>query len=444
VDAVEINGEIVRMVSERFGDYSGDVYHLPGVTPHVSEGRSFLSRSPGGYGLIQISLIDSWSATTAGAYALSENYLYTLEALRLYLRRVHERGLVSISRWMRGERQLEGVRMALLAEAALRAEGIEEPKRHLAVMQGGWVATFLLSRTPFDDREIEKLDRIARRRGFTRHWPPPATAPPDSQVVRALTHGVADLEALGLRLAPPTDDRPFFFQNVRAFDTLDPAAGKLFSVSDQGARLPGRLLGAVAAVTLALFFAPFALSRRLPRGPGFWRGSVYFLAIGAGFLLVEIPLIQRLILYLGHPSYATTVVLSTLLLGSGVGSWTAGRKAPGRLWPWRFALPLAVLAAAAAVAPLSVATLGWPLPARALLCVASIGPLGFLLGFAFPVGMIRFPDASRAWFWALNGAAGVLTGVLAVALAPYTGLTAIIALGGACYVAACLVLPRPA
>lgn len=443
VDAVEINGEIIRIVSERFRDYSGDVYHLPGVTAHAREGRSFLSRSEGRYGLIQISLTDSWAATAAGAYALSENYLYTLEALRLYLQRVGDRGLVSISRWMRGESQFEAVRMSLLAEAALRAEGIDDPGRHLVVVQGDWVATFLISPSPFDARELARLDRIVEKRGFTRHWPPSANSPSGSLVASVLMRGAADLEAQGLTLEPPTDDRPFFFQNVRVFSRLEPSLRGAISVNDRAARLVGVPLVVMAALTLALFFAPFALARRLERSSHFWRGSGYFVAIGAGFMLLEIPLIQRFILYLGHPSYAVTVVLSTLLLGSGIGAWRAGRTGLGRAWRWRFAVPLAAVGVAAGLSPFFAATLAWPLPARVALCFASIGPLGFLLGFAFPVGMIRFGDASRAWFWALNGAAGVLASAATVAIAPYVGLTGMIVAGVACYIVACLALPRP-
>ncbi len=119
VDAVELNGHIVDALSGPFREFSGDVYHLPGVHSTVGEGRSFLAHSRGGYDMIQISLIDSWAATAAGAFALSENYLYTVEALRLYLQKTSPGGIVSISRWMSGDRQLEGARLAELASRAL-------------------------------------------------------------------------------------------------------------------------------------------------------------------------------------------------------------------------------------------------------------------------------------------------------------------------------------
>jgi spermidine synthase len=122
VDAVELNGAIVNALSTPLRAFTGDVYHLPGVHAHVDEGRSFLTRSNGDYDLIQISLIDSWAATAAGAFALSENYLYTTEALRLYWRRTSPSGLVSISRWMAGDRQLEAARLAKLATVALELE----------------------------------------------------------------------------------------------------------------------------------------------------------------------------------------------------------------------------------------------------------------------------------------------------------------------------------
>src|SRR5205085_10237563 len=129
----ELNPTSVRLVSKEFGDYSGDVYHLPGVHAVASEGRSYLTRSAKRYDLIQISLIDSWAATAAGAYALSENYLYTVEAYRLYWHRLSERGMVSTSRWMT---DLEAVRLANLVRVALGQEGVAAPEPHLAIAQG--------------------------------------------------------------------------------------------------------------------------------------------------------------------------------------------------------------------------------------------------------------------------------------------------------------------
>jgi hypothetical protein len=443
VDAVELNPAMIHAVSDVFGEFSGDVYHLPGVHAHASEGRSFLSRTGDDYDLIQISLTDSWAATAAGAYALSENFLYTKEAIRLYLDRLTPQGVLSISRWMSGGKQMETLRMALLIRAALGDAGVSNPLSRVAVVQGGQIGTVLVSATPLDRAELSRLDRIGAQRGFARHWPPHPETYKTSLVARVLQEGASSLEQSGLYVSPPTDDRPFFFQSVRAFSLVDPDLLEKLSINDRAARLPRLLLGIVGVLTAVLFFAPFFFTPGLTRGPPLWRGSLYFVSVGVGFMLVEIPLIQRTILYLGHPSYATTVVLFTLLLGSGLGSWVAGRCGTPRLTRLRWLLPAGVAVLTVALDSLTQPTLGWPAAGRIALTTAAIGPLGFLMGFAFPVGMIRFGEFGRAWFWAVNGASGVLASVAAIALAAYVGFSGVIWLGVGCYLLAGLFLGSP-
>jgi hypothetical protein len=342
---------------------------------------------------------------------------------------------------MQGEMQMEGVRLALLAAAALEQEGIESPLDHLAILQGGYVATLLMSRDPFDAGTRERLDAIAAERGFTRHWPRGSGTPADSMVVDVLTAGPESLEARGLFLEAPTDDRPFFFQSVRAFGSVDGDLMKQIGINGAAGRLPRLLIATVLLLTLLLFFSPFLVSRPLERSPGFWRSSGYFLAIGAAFMLVEIPFIQRFILHLGHPSYATTVVLSTLLLGSGIGSAIASRTGIARILRLRWLLPAAAALVNLSAAPIIEASIGWPLAARVALCILAMGPLGFFMGFAFPTGMMRAGESDRAWFWALNGAASVLASASTVALAPYVGFSGVVWLGVAGYAAACLLIP---
>ena len=159
VDAVELNPGIIDLVSRRFGEFSGDPYHLPGVHAVASEGRSFLTRSRGGYDVIQISLIDSWAATSAGAYTLSENYLYTQEAYRLYWNRLSEHGVISTTRWLT---QLEGVRLAHMLRGALGDEGVDAPQQHVAMVSAGRAVTVLASRVPFTGELYDALVAAVR------------------------------------------------------------------------------------------------------------------------------------------------------------------------------------------------------------------------------------------------------------------------------------------
>ncbi|HLU38508.1 MAG TPA: hypothetical protein VK081_03930 [Planctomycetota bacterium] len=440
VDAVELNPGVVKMVSGRFRDFSGDPYHAPGVHAHVSEGRSFLTRSPGNYDCIQISLIDSWAATAAGAYSLAENNLYTVEAYRLYLDRLGPDGFVSTSRWMLGSNSLELVRLLFLQQQALREAGFADPDAHTVVVRGDQVGTVLTSKRPFTGEEIERVREVCDARGFTLLYPraPDPTDPAD--VATLLREGPEVLVRYGLHMVPPTDDRPFFFQSLPIFGTFDTEFARQFGVNAMSVRALQYLMLTLLAVTLVLFFAPFVLARALPRGPAFWRGSAYFAAIGLAFMLIEVPWLQRLVLYVGHPSVAATVTIGALLTGAGLGALHSPRTGLRRWQRAWWLTPLVLAAGNAGMPALFGATLGWSEPARIATAVGLLVPVGFLLGHFLPLGMVRFGDRSKAWYWALNGACGVLASVCSLALAMAFGFAAVAWLGVAAYVVAGLLL----
>jgi hypothetical protein len=150
--------------------------------------------------------------------------------------------------------------------------------------------------------------------------------------------------------------------------------------------------------------------------------------------------IQRFILYLGHPSHATTVVLSSMLLGAGLGAMTS-RRVDGRgIAGWGAGL-IAVLAISnLTMGSAFQAAIGWPWLARAGFCFALSLAMGFFMGFALPLGMVRFGERSKAWFWAVNGAAGVFASVSTLALVIALGFARVMALGTAVYALAAVVL----
>lgn len=445
VDAVELNRHIVDAVDHRFGEFSGHVYHLPGVRPIVSEGRAFLTRTDRRYDLIQIALIDSWAATAAGAFALSENYLYTVEAFDLYFSRLSEDGVISISRWMEGRRRLEAARLLFLAERALARAGVENPKAHMAVLQAGSVANLLVTRKPLDAAMLDAIDAVARERGFVRHWPPVAGRENSSVIVKLLEGGPGILQRFGIDLSPSTDDRPFFFQMVPVFGHVDAEVLARHSVNEQSVLLLRRLLVILSLLALGLFLAPFAAAGRLPRGEGIWIGSFYFASLGMAFMLLETSWLQRFVLFLGAPSYAASVVLASLLVGAGAGSVCAGYLGPARVRQVSLAA-VAVLAAVQLLMPQVLrAGLVYTLPVRLAVAAALLLPAGWLLGLWFPTGLRAFGEEHKAWFWAVNGVFGVLAGAFSLALAIEWGISAAGMTGVAGYLVAacCLMTLRP-
>jgi hypothetical protein len=443
VDAVHVNSGIYGLMTGPLAELAGHIYTRAGVNTVVDEGRSFLSHTDKRYDSIQISLVDSWSATAAGAFALSENYLYTIEALQLYWSRLRYGGVLSISRWSDRVQPFETARLVLLAQAALRGMGVAEPRAHMLLLSGSSIGTLLLSREPIDQAVLERADQLAAGRGFVRSWPPRPGAGALSLASVALSDQGALLSETGVDLSPPTDDRPFFFQARRLFDLsekLTEAAPK--DVNLQSVSIVRGLLLWLFGLTFVLFFMPFLWFGRPQRGAAFWSGSAYFAAIGVGFMLLELPWLQQSVLFLGHPSTATAVVLGALLAGSGLGSLLAGRLR-SRITPRLFwLLPAAALGISLGLGPLFRALLGQALGVRCVVAGCVFVAAGLVLGVALPSGLMRFPQERRAWFWAVNGAFGVLASALSIALAMSVGLRNTALLGAAAYAVAAVCFRR--
>ncbi len=440
IHAIELNPYIVDAATNAMGAFSGDVYRLPGVTAVVSEGRSFLTRSMGRYDVIQISLIDSWAATAAGAYSLSENGLYTVDALRLYLQKLSLDGVVSISRWFSGRMQMESPRLALMAREALRQQGAVEPLKHLVVLQAGDVANVMMFAQPLTQKTLDKITEISETRGFNQLWPRLVPIERASSIAVALEQGDKPFAEVGFDISPPTDDRPFFFQTVPVLKKHDPAVIMLFSANEHAVVLLRKLLLIVTGLTLALFALPLLLGRRVRREPGLLAGSAYFGLIGVAFMLVEVSWLGRFSLYLGHPSTATPTILGTMLLSAGIGSFLSGRLAPERLRKSVLFLPLVVLAVGFALGPLFAATLGAPIAVRVAVAIGLVAPAGLFMGLAFPSGMMGFGETNKSFFWAINGATSVLASVAALVLSMAFGFSRVVLFGVVCYALAAALL----
>ena len=448
IDAVELNAHTIAAVSETFGHVSGDVYHRPGVHAIANEGRSHLTQTTDRFDLIQISLIDSWAASAAGAFALAENNLYTVEAYRLYFDRLSERGLLSTSRWLG-----ETPRLLLLGRAALSAAGFVLPERHMMLVSGGGVATVLIGKAAFTGDDVVRLRQIADQRGFVIHYPVQpdhAGTPGMVDVIEGRNEVLADQ---GLLVEPPTDDRPYFFHVVSPFrnaDFLDRDALELIGVSVNlsSTKVLRSAMFLVSLLAGLLFLLPFlraAVRRRGGDDPvtgprTLLRSSLFFAAIGAGFMLLENMLVQHFVLYLGHPSYATTVILASLLAGMGVGAMNANVVGVHGLARRGWLVPIALAVVVTAMPHLFASTLGLSLGARIAISTALLVPLGLVLGTFFPLGMLRFSDAHKPWHWAINGVFGVVASVLSLALSMEFGFLFVGRLAAAIYFGAWLCL----
>ena len=458
VDGVEINPIIAHDVMlDRFRDYSGNIYANPRVSIHVDDGRSFVRRSSDRYDVIQASLVDTWAATAAGAYTLTENSLYTREAFGEYVDHLTDNGILTITRWV-----FDGLRLVSLAQEACAERGLD-PSTRLAIVRFDRVATFLLKKSPFTDAEVTRLQQLADALGFTILYAPgvaAATADPGEEAVEMQRSGTsADdyrrlilasdrqqfVASYPLDITATTDDRPFFFHTTRLRDQFQTAFGRSMLFGN-GLSALLTLFGISALLVVVFVVAPLLVSGSRP-GAGWAPWLAYFAALGAGFMLLEVAVLQRFVLLLGHPVYSLTVTLFSLLLGTGVGSLLSrridSRRVKAATVQALIAVVFAAVAAVFALPALINLAIPWPLTARILTAVAVLVPLGVLLGMALPGGM-RLLSASRddivAWGWGINGAFSVVGATLAVFIAMNWGFSVTLLVGSAVYASAAATL----
>ena len=452
ITGVEINPILVRLLTrdDLFARFAG-LSSLPGVRLIADEARSWFARSRQRFDTIQMSMIDTWAATGAGAFTLSENGLYTVEAWKLFLDRLTDRGLFTVSRWYGPGAVNETGRMVSLAVAALLESGVARPEAHIFLAASGEVATLIASRSPLTAGDIATLRDACRFYEYTILISPGAT--PGSPVLagirsagsrQALERYTSGLE---LDLTPPTDDRPFFF-NVVPFHRPHRILRHLgYSAGVAGGNVTASLtLGTILLVSLALvvltIVAPLRPAIRQGGRVLVVGGTAYFALLGVGFMLVEIGLLQRLSVFLGHPIYSLSVVLFSLILFTGAGSFLSEllrlEASRARLVTWSVLLGAYLLGLPhwlpAVIADFeSSSTI-----ARAGLSLAIVAPAGVLMGFGFPTGMRlvqAINERPTPWFWGINGGAGVLAAALAVAVSIAFGIHVTLTLGALCYLA---------
>jgi spermidine synthase len=443
VDAVEINPLIVDLMRGRYAERSGHLFNRPGVTLHLGEGRSFVRSTASSWDLIQLSLIDTWAALSSGAYSLSENYLYTVEAFQDYYRHLTSQGALAITRWYR-EPPRESLRLCTVAREALSREGIAAPERHFVVYSANNVATIVMKREPVTAQEMSDFRREAERRGFRILYDPETPRENLFQSFFSAPDRAAFYRSLPFDVTPVTDDSPFFFLQHRWKD-LSPKA--LFQPGNALVEIPGKLLLLlVLAISLCfsvvLLLLPLFLKQRSElRQRGSFGLLLYFFGVGVAFMMIEILLMQEFSLFLGHPVYAISVVLFSLLIFSGAGSLASTTLIGDS--PRRLVMALAILAgvivASFALYPsLFAAFLGRPFSVRALVALVAIFPAGFLMGLPFPAGIrqasLRVPRIIP-WAWAVNGFASVASSSLCVLLAMEVGFSWAASIAGGCYLA---------
>jgi predicted membrane-bound spermidine synthase len=456
ITGVELNRIFVDLHTEHpFYRKFSNLTSIPNLKLHVDDARSWFSATHEQFDLIQMSMIDTWAATGAGAFSLSENGLYTLEGWRAFVNRLTDKGILTVSRWYDPDHVNESGRMVALALGTMFDQGASEPRRHIFVANAENIATLVLTKAPLTPEQLALLRAQTQKLAFKVLIDPdvaPST-PELAAMVKATNPAeldrVASTQALDLTV--PTDNRPFFFNQLPFSKipamVLSGAFGRTLQGVGTGV-IRGNLtasaalllilfismVGVLATIIIPLRRSAGSAPRALVRA-----GTLYFSLIGLGFMFAEISLLQYFSVFLGHPIYAMGVCLFSLILASGLGSLVSSRfplDSVARVAVWACAVGTYLLATQWGLTRLFELTTAEALPTRIVISLAVVMPVGFLMGFAFPAGMMlveRLSGEPTPWFWGINGATGVLASVLAVMVSMTFGINVTMALAGVCY-----------
>lgn len=451
VTALDVNPVQIKVLRDHpvYREYA-NLYNQPGVTILNEEARSWFRQNKEKLDVIQMSLIDTWAATGAGAFALSENGLYTVEAWTIFMNDLSDHGVFTLSRWAANVQDDTG-RALSVAMATLFNQNVKDPKQHIALFSSGNIATLVISKSPFTQEQIDAFRAEAANKEYN------IILMPDTPAMKGLigniinTKSVAEIDELSekefFNISPSTDMKPFFFNQARLSTPLQVAK---LAMKQTGASYVG--LGQVKAtfnLYLIIIFSavmvgfviigPLLKTVENKASPFIISGTLYFMLIGLGFMFMEISLLQALGVFLGHPIYGLSVVLFSLIISAGLGSFLS-EKIPLKTLPRQIFWALLTcgygIMMSVIMPNLFHDFAEVDIISRILISVAIMAPAGMLMGFGFPTGLSlteRFDGRATAWFWGINGATGVLGSSLAIAFNIAFGIDKTLIIAGLCY-----------
>ena len=459
IEAIELNPIVIDLMEERYDDYSGQLFNRPEVTILQGEGRSMLKNIDYDFDLIQLSLIGSASSSSGGFHSISENYLYTVEGMVDFLERLSDKGMICITRWLLFPPR-ESVKLTAIALEALDRIGMENPENHIALIRSWGTTTFICSKNPINEKMTGIIESFCRERSFDPVYFPnimlsqvnqnhKLESPYYFQAIYSLVKDFKEgriyetYQDYFFNITPATDNRPFFFYFLkwRNIPTIVKDTSYWQPMIEWGNLIVFATL--IQGIIFSFFFIFLPLFvKRISPGKGWYFPILYFAALGLGYMLIEISFIQKFILYLTNPTYASSVIIFSFLFFSGLGSRYSQHFGGKEIFYLKRIVPTicVLLIIYQWITPIIFQfTMPFIIAIRFVLTSCLIAPLAFLMGMPFPLGIGILAERKEKlipWAWATNNFCSILASVSAVMIALSFGfqavgyLAAVIYLGG--------------
>jgi spermidine synthase len=452
VDAVEVNGNVISLMKNKFSEFSGNIYNRENLTVINSDGRSYIKQTDEKYDLIEISLLDAYNTAASGVYALNETYLYTTGSFRDYFSRLTDKGMLSVTRWITTPPR-DTLKLFNTAIESLAGMNIKNKENHLAAIRSLQTVTLLVSKRPFTHERISGLRKFCAEKYFDIIYCPGIQSAESERFIKlqepvyydAFMKLLSDekgrfVDGYDFDITAPSDDRPYFYNffKPRFLDYIKKYGPAQVPVTEWGCLILLIILVPVVIISFVCIVIPVMSGGKGNRNPGM---ILFFSLIAAGFFSIEMPLIQKMVLFLGHPSYSISVIIAGMLIFSGTGSWFSDR-----IFPEKYRILVASLFVGAIILlyqlildrmlaqlmPLNVIL-------KILVVLALVAPPAFFMGFPFPQGLVRVKEGnpgSLPLAWGVNGFFSVISIIAAALIAILSGFRAVFLTAAACYVLA--------
>ena len=452
VSVFEINPIIYDVIKNRYNNFAGNIYD--NVNVKIGEGRSLIKKEKEKYDIIQLSLIGDVSGST-GVFGLTENYLFTREAFEDYYECLSDDGILTITRYLMFPPK-ESIKLVSLAIDAL--DNRINVEKHIALIRTWTTTTFLLKKSEFSKEDIEKIKEFTKKREFdiiylhnielsevNRYNKLPQ--PYYYQMVDSLLKNKNKLyKDYIFDIKPVTDNKPYFFNFFRwskISDLYKSMGEKWQPFFESGFIVNFVFIQALILSIIFIFLPVYSFKKIKKKIKGKNNILAYFFFIGIGFMFVEIVLIQKFILFLGNPIYSISIVLCSLLIFSGIGSYFSSRLRLDNVKRVIIGLSLLIVIYLVSLNYVFNLFIAQELITKFIISTILLMPLGFLMGIPFPLG-IRIADKLSnkliPWAWVVNGCSSVLSSIGAVIIAISFGFNIVLLLAGVFYVLGLLMI----
>jgi spermidine synthase len=452
VHAVEVNSNVISIMKKDFAAFSGNIYNRKNLTIYNSDGRSFVKQCPGKYDLIEISLLDAYNTSASGVYALNETYLYTTGSFQDYYSCLSGNGILSVTRWITTPPR-DSLKLFSTVIESLRIMNIENIENHLAVIRSLQTVTLLVSKSPFTDLQITNLKKFCGDRYFDIIFCPGLKRMGTNRYIKlsepvyydSIMKLLSDdrqkfIKEYDFDITAPSDDRPYFYNffKPQLIGYIKKYGASQVPVTEWGYLILLIILLPVIIISFICIILPVLKVKAISHKPD---TILFFSLIATGYFFIEMPLIQKLVLFLGHPSYSISVIISGLLIFSGMGSYFSDRIFSEK---FRIIIPAMLIAALIMLYQNILDSVlselvTMHIAAKIMFVFLLIAPPAFFMGFPFAQGLVQMKKINIILLplaWGVNGFFSVISVITAALFSINFGFRTVFISAAVCYILA--------